>query len=165
MQKAQLVALLLLAFSGPAAAFDANGVALGASEAEVAKKFPGARCKPLEWKSDAADRRCDDAKVNFGGAEARITLYLRRDALQAFDVRFDTRDVPQVVAFLKGRWGAPAQEAHNAVERKPGDRREVHKVVWQKGKDRAELTSRAERSRAGVLAARGDFEQKIYEVK
>ena len=98
-------AVLSLAAAGAAHAFDANGVTLGASEAQVKKAFPSALCKPLEWSSRAADRRCDDGKIAFGGAEARITFYLRKGAIQAFDVRFDTKDLDRVSAFVKSRYG------------------------------------------------------------
>src|SRR5947208_1459373 len=90
-----------------ACAFDANGVALGGRETEVKKAFPSARCKPLEWRSDAADRRCDDAEITLGGIPARITFYLKRDSIQGFDLRFDTRDLERMSALLKTRFGAP----------------------------------------------------------
>src|SRR3954464_12476127 len=93
-----------------AAAYDANGVALGASEDDIKKRFPSAYCKPLEWVSRAADRRCDDAKISFGGAEGRITFYLRKGAVQAFDVRFDTKDLDRVTKLLKTRYGNPVSE-------------------------------------------------------
>ena len=69
-----MATFLLFALPGAALAYDANGAALGASEAEVMKRFPSARCQALEWKSKAADRRCDDAKMAFaGGVPGRIT--------------------------------------------------------------------------------------------
>src|SRR5437773_8410037 len=80
-------ALLLLLVSLPAwAAYDANEIVLGATEKAVAAKFPSAHCKALEWTSGAADRRCDDAKILFGGVQARITFYLTQDRAQAFAV-------------------------------------------------------------------------------
>ena len=61
-------------------AFDANGVKLGDNEAAVKKVFPGIRCKPLEWKSDAADRRCERARL--------------MSATELFDsIRFFTEDL------------------------------------------------------------------------
>src|ERR687884_368902 len=45
------------------AAFDLNDVALGASEQQVKSRFPQANCHPLEWKSRAADLRCDAPNV------------------------------------------------------------------------------------------------------
>ncbi len=100
----------------PAAAYDVNGVGLGARESEVKKRFPSIHCKELEWKSLAAERRCDDSKVAFGGAEVRITFYLRKDAVQAFDVRFDARDTERIAAFAKSRYGAPVSEARDNIE-------------------------------------------------
>ena len=41
------------------------GVAREATADDIRKAFPSAHCKPLEWKSDAADRRCDDGKARF----------------------------------------------------------------------------------------------------
>jgi hypothetical protein len=103
LRSAALVCATLLSLSAPARAFDANGVSLGGREAEVKKAFPSARCKPLEWRSEAADRRCDDAEISLGGIPARITFYLKRDAVQGFDLRFDTRDLERMSAFLKKR--------------------------------------------------------------
>src|SRR2546428_11363708 len=97
MRKISLLAMLLAAL--PAAAYDVNGVALGARESEVKKKFPSIHCKGLEWKSLAAERRCDDSKVAFGGAEGRLTFYLREEAVQAFDLRFDARINGRLFAF------------------------------------------------------------------
>src|SRR5216117_1212999 len=97
--RARLLPMLLAAL--PAAAYDVNGVALGARESEVKKKFPSIHCKELEWKSLAAERRCDDSRVAFGGAEVRITFYLRKDQVQAFDIRFDSRDTDRVAACAK----------------------------------------------------------------
>jgi len=119
---APILALPLLFAAASARAFDANGVVLGASEADVHKVFPSAHCKPLEWKSAAAERRCDDAQVVLAGAPARITLYLKSDRVQAFDVRFDERDLARVVESLKARYGAPLAETHERIERRGGER-------------------------------------------
>ena len=72
MKRAAFALMLFAPALAFAAAFDANGVKLGDSEAAIKKAFPGIRCKALEWKSDAADRRCDDPKVVFGGVESRV---------------------------------------------------------------------------------------------
>ena len=61
----------------PALAYDINGIAIGGKEIDAKKAMPATHCKPLEWKSDAADRRCDDAKVLVGGVETRITVFLK----------------------------------------------------------------------------------------
>src|SRR3954454_10850484 len=90
------------------AAYDANDVPLGASEKAVLKQFPAAHCAALQWKSKAAERRCDDSKIVLGGVPGRITFYLKRDRVEAFDVRFDTKDADRMAAFLKKLYGAPA---------------------------------------------------------
>ena len=103
--------MLLASNAAGAASFDINGVALGGAEVDVNKAFPSARCKALEWKSDAADRRCDDGKIVVAGVVAKITVYLKRDAIQAFDLRFDVKDLARVTGHFKNRWGKPATEA------------------------------------------------------
>src|SRR4051812_335187 len=108
---------LVLASASPAwSAYDANEVPLGASEKAVLQRFPAAHCKALEWKSNAADRRCDDSKALIGGVQARITFYLKRDRIEAFDVRFDNQDAERLAAFLKKRYGAPAEEQRTKME-------------------------------------------------
>lgn len=147
------------------AAFDADGVALGAAESEVRKRYPSARCKALEWTSRAADRRCDDARVQFAGAEARITFYLRKGAVVAFDVRFDTRDTARIAGFLKSRYGKPLAEEREAVERKDRATRQTVRVLWEKNGERAVLVSVLDKRRASLLVSRGDFEEEIYRVR
>jgi hypothetical protein len=147
------------------AAFDANEVTLGASEKAVTLKFPSAHCKALEWASRAADRRCDDARISFGGAEARITFYLRNDAVQAFDVRFESRDAERVVAFLKSRYGAPVAETREKPVREGKTPREIYKLRWEEGRDRAVLTAHMDRRRALLSVSRGDFEEELYRVR
>ena len=154
--------LFFLAF--PAWGFDANGVALGATEAEVLRQYPAARCRPLEWKSDAAQRRCDDAKAELAGVQARITFYLKGDSVQAFDLRFDAQHLERVVAFLKGRYGKPASEAREMIESRR-ETRELYKLRWQQGSDRAVLTSQAKRRRVDLNVWRGDFDTEIYRIK
>lgn len=160
-----LLFALLLAAQGALAAYDANGVPLGGSEKDVKKSFPSAFCKPLEWSSSAADRRCDDAKIPFGGVEARITFYLKRDAVQAFDVRFDTKDLDKVVAHLKSRYGKPASEAKDSIERANKQTRETYKALWEKGADRAMLVAQMEKKRASLTVSRGNWEEEIYRVR
>ena len=170
MRKLELALLLLLACA-PAFAYDANGVTLGGSEEDVKRKFPSVRCQPLEWKSKAADRRCDDAKIAFaGGVQARVTFYLSRNAIQAFDVRFDTREIDRVVGFLKKSYGAPLAETRDTIEGKDKNDKDkkprvIYKVRWEAGKDRAVIVSELEKSRTSLLASRGDFEEEIYRVR
>jgi hypothetical protein len=156
---------LALLFSAPALAFDANGVLLGAPEAEVHKVFPSAHCKPLEWKSLAAERRCDDAQIVLAGAPARITLYLKSDRVQAFDVRFDERDLARVIEGLKARYGAPLAETRERIERRGGEARVITKVRWEKGEDRAVITSQEKKKRVDLNVWRGKFDEEIYRIR
>ena len=157
-------ALILLLAAAPAWGFDANGVALGASEAEVRQRFPTARCKPMEWKTDAAERRCDDAPVRFGGAEARITFFLKRDSVQAFDVRLEEKDLRGVVEHLRQHYGRPDAEGNETFQRR-GDARSVYKMRWVKGRDRALLSAMAGRRRVDLSVWRGNFDTEIYRFK
>src|SRR5712692_1919633 len=108
-RKIALTPFLLLALPA-AAAYDVNEVALGASEERIKERFPYAHCRALEWPTRAAERRCDDSRIIFGGVDASVTFYLRRDAVEGFDVRFDRRELERVVEFLRQRYGAPAAE-------------------------------------------------------
>lgn len=150
------------------AAYDVKEVKLGATEADVKRALPSARCKALEWKSKAADRRCDDSRVVFGGVEVRVTFYLRKDAVEAFDVRFDTKELERFVGFLKSRYGKPVSESRDAYgnpgkDKKPG--REVYKVLWEKDGERATLAAQLEKRTASMLVSRGAFDEEIYRVQ
>lgn len=161
-----LIGLALVSAAGAAAAYDANGVALGASEKSVLKQFPTAHCRPLQWTSRAADRRCDDAKVLIGGVESRITFFLKQDQVQAFDVRFQPKDADRLATYLKKQYGAPSGETRDKLE--GGDRRgagELYKIAWQKGPERAVLTAQSEKRRAFFTVSRGEFEEEIYRVR
>jgi hypothetical protein len=148
-----------------AAALDVKDIALGASERDVRQKFPSARCKALEWQSRAADRRCDDSRVSFGGVEVQVTFYLKKDAVEAIDVRFGTRELERFVSFLKSRYGKPASETRETFQRREKAERHVYKVMWESGKDRAVLTAQLEKRRASMLVSRGDFDEEIYRVR
>ncbi|MGH8746211.1 MAG: hypothetical protein ACREUK_06950 [Burkholderiales bacterium] len=156
---------LLFGAARAALAYDANGVALGAAEREVKETFPGAHCQPLEWKSAAADRRCDDARISVAGVRARITFYLKSDAVQAFDVRFSPDDRERVVRFLKSRYGDPASERTETFSRGDKPQRQVYKVRWQSGRDTALLSAQLDRRRAQLEVWRGNFMDDIYKVK
>lgn len=136
------------------AAYDVNGVPLGASEKDIKQKFPYAHCRVLEWPSRAADRRCDDSRIIFAGVDASVTFYLRKGTVEGFDVRFDHRDIGGIVKFLSGRYGAPAFEG-------PGPTR----AQWKKSAERATITSEKGRRRASLLVSRGTFEEEIYKVR
>jgi hypothetical protein len=164
MKKLLLTATLL--FTLPAsAALDVKDIALGANERDVKLKFPSAHCKALEWQSKAADRRCDDSRVVFGGVEVQVTFYLRKDAVEAFDLRFDTKELDRFVAFLKARYGAPQSESKDKYERKGDSARQVYKALWESGKERAVLTAQLEKRRASMLVSRGNFDEEIYRVR
>ena len=161
----RLLFLLLAMAPAAAAAFDINGVALGAREVDVKKVFPSAYCKPLEWASRAAERRCDDARISFGGVPGRVTFYLKSDAIQAFDLRFDSGDRERVATQLKSRWGAPASEATETFSRREGKDHRIYKLRWVKGQDQALLTAPLDHKRATLSAARGNFDEEIYRVR
>jgi ATP-dependent RNA circularization protein (DNA/RNA ligase family) len=162
----QRAVLILLFAALPAWGFDANGVLIGVDEVAVHKSFPSARCRELEWKSKAAERRCDDAKIAFaGGVQARITFYLGRNAVQAFDVRFDERDLERVVAFLKQRYGKPMSETREKIERGSGEAREIYKVRWEKAQQRAVLTAQLKKKRVDLSVWQGNFDEEIYRVR
>ena len=147
------------------AAFDANGVTLGAGEKDVRAQFPSIYCKKLEWESRAADRRCDDARVAFGGMEARITFYLRKDKVEAFDLRFDTRLLERMLAHLKERYGQPTSEVKEKIEDRDKPAREVLKVLWEGKGERAVLTTQLNQRRGSLMVYRGNFEEEIYKVR
>ena len=158
------VLLLLIAFPA-AAAYDLNGVALGGSEKDIKKNFPGIYCKPLEWSTRAADRRCDDAKISFGGIESRITFYLRKNVVQAFDLRFDTKDLDRVTTLLKKRYGEPQSETKEAIQREGKPGAQIYKALWETGKDRAVMIVPMEKKRGQLTVSRGDWEDEIYRVR
>jgi hypothetical protein len=164
MKKAILILCLL--FPLPASAgYDMKGVELGATESDVKRTLPSAHCKALEWKSKAADRRCDDSRVLFGGVEVRVTLYLRKDAVEAFDVRFDTKELERFVGFLKTRYGAPASENRDTHQSKGKTPRQVYKARWEKDGQSAVLTAQLEKRSGTMLVSRGNFDEEIYRVQ
>ena len=163
MRKISLLAILLAAL--PAAAYDVNGVALGAHENEVKKRFPSIRCQELQWKSLAAERRCDDSKVAFGGVEARITFYLKKNAVQAFDVRFDPKDTERIAAFAKSRYGAPVAETRDNIETPGKPTRQIYKLRWEKGDEHAVLVAQPDKRRGTLSVSRGNFDEEIYRVR
>ncbi len=158
-----LCALGLLAF--PALAYELNGIALGGKEIDARKAMPSANCKALEWKSDAADRRCDDARVAVGGVETRITVFLKAGVIQAYDLRFDVKNLERMKAHLRARWGTPMAEATDTIARKDAKDRQIFKMRWEKGADRAVLVAQLERKRASLEVSRGNFPVEIYRVR
>ena len=140
-------------------------MALGAADKAVIQQFPSAHCQPLQWQSRAADRRCDDARISFGGVAARITFYLKNGRVQAFDIAFDTRDAERVAKFLKPRYGAPVAETRESIAPRGKAEREIYKVRWESGNERAVLAAQPGRRRATLSVSRGDFEEEIYRVR
>ncbi|HVP08040.1 MAG TPA: hypothetical protein VMT02_00850 [Burkholderiales bacterium] len=161
----RILVALLLALPAAALAFEIHGVKLGGREADVRKAFPSARCKPLEWKSSAADRRCDDAQISLGGVPAHFTAYLKDDTIQAFDLRFDIKDLERGKAALRAAWGAPLAETTETFARKNKPDRKVLKMRWEKGDDRAILSAQLDKSRVSVEVSRGSFPQEIYRIR
>jgi hypothetical protein len=161
----RLLFVALLSLSTAAAAYDVNGVRLGGREVDVKKAFPTAHCKPLEWKSNAADRRCDDAQISVGGVQARFTAYLKNDAIQAFDLRFDFNDLDRGKAALIGLWGAPLSETTESFAQKNKPDRKVFKMRWEKGADRAILSAQEDKKRVSVEVSRGNFPDEIYRIR
>jgi hypothetical protein len=145
--------ILLLAF--PAlAAYDLNEVRLGASEQQVRSRFPQAHCQPLEWQSRAADRRCDDSRVKVGGMDASVTFYLKDDALEAFDLRFDAPNIVPMRKLLAQRYGEPALVDKGDV-----------KAEWRADGERARITAQHGRRRASLFVWRGAFAEELYKIR
>jgi hypothetical protein len=150
-----VTAFFLALVAGTAlAAFDVNDIGLGASERDIMQHFPNAHCRSLEWPTRAADRRCDDSRISFEGVDASVTFYLKLDALEGFDVRFDRGDVARMLAQLRKRYGKPASESPKLTE-----------VEWQGAAERARLSADPTRRRASLLVWRGAFEEEIYKVR
>ncbi|HXZ52888.1 MAG TPA: hypothetical protein VEH51_12870 [Burkholderiales bacterium] len=162
--RALLTTVMLLGAAPALAAYDVNGITLGASEREVKQAFPSVYCQPLEWKSAAAERRCDDSRISLGGAPARVTFYMKHDKVQAFDVGFDPRDQERVVAFLKTQYGKLSSERTDTITRPGKADRKIYKAAWRDGDVSAQVTVHFGTRYARLEVARDDFARKIYEV-
>ena len=135
--------------------FDANGVKLGDSERVVKEHFPSAHCQPLQWKSRAADRRCDDSRAVVAGLQAQITVYLKGDAVEAIDVRFKSEEAESFAKLVTERFGAPSSD-------KTTDKARTR--LWRNNGERARLTVVRGQRRATLLVWRGSFDDEIYKV-
>lgn len=153
-RKIALTPFLLLAVIPALAAYDINEVALGATEKQVKARFPYANCRALEWPTRAADRRCDDGRIQVGGIDASVTFYLRRDAVEGFDLRFERTDLERMMKFLRERYGKPVAEGPDPV-----------KLEWKDKGAHAVLTAETKRRRASLLVSRGAFEEELYKVR
>jgi len=150
-----LTPFILVLLAGAAhAAYDVNDIALGASERDIKQRFANAHCRELEWPSRAAEWRCDDSRITFGGVDASVTFYLKADAVQGFDVRFDRRDVARMLAYLRTRYGKPVAESPTLSD-----------VEWRAEAEHARLTADVSRRRASLLVWRGTFDVEIYKVR
>jgi hypothetical protein len=144
---------IFLALALPArAAFDANEITLGATEKQIRQRYPQANCRPLEWPTHAADRRCDDSRVRLDNINAAVTFYLKKDSVEGFDVRFEKSAEPAMRKFLLARYGTPVTETEATVE-------------WKARGERARLTVEESRRRASLFVWRGTFEDEIYKVR
>lgn len=95
----------------------------------------------------------------------RVTFYLKGDAVQAFSVRFDIKDLERVAARLRVQYGAPLAQATEAIARPGREDRRVYKRRWEKGAAHAVLSAQLNRKRAALEAWRGDFDTEIYCVR
>jgi hypothetical protein len=151
------LALTLFLVSMPAAAaYDIKGVMLGATEKDVIRALPSAHCKALEWESRAADRRCDDSRAKLAGVEVRITVYLKADAAEAFDVRFDSRYAARFEKLAGERFAS--QPVRKEAEK-------VSTLQWRSGDAQALLSRQHGQRRASLLVWRGAFYDEIYRVR
>jgi len=154
-ERALFLAFALLA-AGRAAAADFDGLALGATESAVKARLPSAHCQPLQWESRAADRRCDDSRAVVDKTEVGITVYFKADAVQAFDLRFESRYAARFAKLTSERFGAAP------VER---ETEKAHLRQWRSGAEQALLTSDPGERRASLLVWRGSFNDEIYKVR
>ena len=149
-----LVSLLLVPAAFAASAID--GLSLGASERAVRQRLPNAHCQPLQWQSRAADRRCDDSRAMLAGMEVRLTVYLKDDAVEAYDIRFESRDAARMEKLATEHFAA------KPVARENEKTRTLH---WRANGERGLLSAQPGERRASLLVWRGDFYDEIYNVR
>ncbi len=155
LRRAALVLAALIAH-GALAASAIDGLALGAAERSVKQRLPNAHCQPLQWESRAADRRCDDSRATLAGIEVRITVYLKEDAVEAFDVRFESRDAARMEKIATEHFAAKPVVRENE---------KTHTLHWRANGERGVLTTQPGERRASLLVWRGDFYDEIYKVR
>jgi hypothetical protein len=71
----------------------------------------------------------------------------------------------RVAAFLKQRYGKPLAEQRQSYERRGGPPREITKVRWERGEQRAVLTSQLKVKRVDLNVWSGNFDAEIYRVR
>ena len=96
--------------------------------------------------------------------EAVARELMEEAGIEAFDVRFEEKDLRAVLEHLRQRYGKPDTEGQEVFRRR-GDARTVYKVRWEKGQDRAVLSSIAGRRRVDLNVWRGNFDIEIYRFK
>jgi len=110
---------------------------------------------------------------HFIGTMKGVILSIEPDAqiidichsVQAFDVRFDTKDTDRVAAFVKSRYGAPVSETRDNIEIAGKAARQIYKVLWEKGDERAVLVAQPDKRRGTLSVSRGNFDEEIYRVR
>jgi hypothetical protein len=155
-ERLAVLAVAALVAHAADAAPQIDGFALGASERAVKQRLPNAHCQPLQWESRAADRRCDDSRATLAGLEVRITVYLKADAVEGFDLRFDSREAARIEKLATEYFGAAP------VAR---DTEKTHTLQWQGKAERGLLSTQAGQRRASLLVWRGAFYDEIYKVR
>ena len=86
--------------------------------------------------------------------DGSVTFYLRQDAVEGFDLRFEKAVLPAMSKHFLERYGKPVI----------ADREDIV-YEWKAGDERARLTAEKGRRRASLLVWRGTFETEIYKVK
>jgi len=107
-------------------------------------------------------RLCEAMVAHDRGPDRLLVAY---PGVQAERPRFASRDAERLVGFLKDRYGAPLSETRDKPVREGKVQREIYKVRWEQGRDRAVLTAQMDRRRASLSVSRGDFEEEIYRVR
>jgi hypothetical protein len=97
--------------------------------------------------------------------KTRITVYLKADVIQAFDLRCEMKELERMKKALQGRWGAPLAEVTETFAKKDKPDRKVYKVRWEKGADLAILTAQLDKKGVSVEVSRGNFPHEIYRIK
>ena len=92
-------------------------------------------------------------------------MFLKAGVIQAYDVRFDIKELERMKEHLRVRWGAPLSEATEIISRRDKEDRKVFKMRWDKGADRAILAAQLEKKRATLEVSRGTFPEEVYRVK
>jgi hypothetical protein len=83
------------------------------------------------------------------------------DAVQAFDVRFDTKDLDPLTSYLKKHYGKPFAETRETIQ----GRGAIYKVRWESGQDQAVLVAQLDKRRAALSVSRGKFDEEIYRIR